>query len=454
MLEFQSQGAIVDAQPQGSLAPLLPGKVEPLRNGMRGQDLADDGGPVGDHGAIGQPPSPEQGSGKARQRGGEGSRAVEGSVGGQRGLPVWFGWDYGRLMTIREQRTRDKSATTAAETLLVWYDRHGRSLPWRAGREPYRVWLAEVMLQQTTVAAVIPYYRAFLDLWPGVEDLAAAELDRVLHAWQGLGYYSRARNLHACARMVARGMGGRFPDTEEALRRLPGIGRYTAAAVAAIAFERPVVPVDGNVRRVMGRLHAELDPNRAEALAATLASSHRPGDLAQALMDLGATVCTPRSPACGVCPWMEPCAGRRSGAPASFPARPQRKPRPTRHGVVFWTLDAQDRVLLRRRSESGLLGGLMEFPSTEWLETPWPPALARRQAPLPARWAVLPGVVRHAFTHFHLELAVWVGWPMETRVNDGVWTHPDNLSEHALPTVMKKVVRHAGLGLRRACPVE
>lgn len=336
-----------------------------------------------------------------------------------------------------------------AETLLAWYDRHRRALPWRAlpgeRMDPYRVWLSEIMLQQTTVAAVKPYFESFLARWPQIEDLAAAELDEVLHAWAGLGYYARARNLHKCAKIVTQDYGGRFPDTEDGLGELPGIGPYTAAAIAAIAFDRHASPVDGNIERVVARLFALEDPMPAakpklRALAATLTPPTRAGDYAQAAMDLGATLCTPRKPACSLCPWMDVCAARALGRAEEFPRRVPKPDKPTRRGVVFWALDANGRVLIRRRVESGLLGGMMEFPSTDWSATGAGVPVAIDAAPVTAEWTELPGLVRHTFTHFHLELTVLAGRKARGK---GLWCEIDRLGDHALPNLMKKVARHA-----------
>jgi len=323
--------------------------------------------------------------------------------------------------------------------------------------EPYRVWLSEVMLQQTTVAAVAPYYRAFLERWPTVGALAAAPLDDVLTAWAGLGYYARARNLHKCAKAVCEAHGGRFPDSEAALADLPGIGRYTAAAVAAIAFGRPATPVDGNVERVTARLFAVETPlpkakAALRALAEGLTPAERPGDFAQAMMDLGATVCLARRPRCLACPVTAQCAARAAGTAEALPRRAAKAPRPTRHGVAFWLVDGEGAVLLRRRPEDGLLGGMMELPSTPWRETPWPAGEARARAPVTRsgadRWTALPGVVRHTFTHFHLELTVWAGRAAASEASEasdagGRWVPLDRLADEALPSVMRKVVRHA-----------
>jgi A/G-specific adenine glycosylase len=335
-------------------------------------------------------------------------------------------------------------------SLLAWYDRQRRLLPWRAPPgsrpDPYRVWLSEIMLQQTTVATVGPYFDRFVARWPDISALAAAPLDDVLRLWQGLGYYARARNLHACARVLAERHGGRFPDSRAALRALPGIGAYTAAAIAAIAFDRRVAAVDGNVERVVARLHAVAAPlpaakPRLAALAAALVPSQRPGDFAQAMMDLGATVCTPRRPRCVLCPWRSACAAGRSGRAEAFPARAERPERPQRFGVAFWLTRADGAVLLRRRPDNGLLGGMIEIPSTTWRALPWGLDEAMPAAPAPAEWSLLPGTVRHGFTHFRLELAVAAA--TAAAPVDGLWSPIDRLGEHALPTLMKKVVGHA-----------
>ncbi|MDH3738400.1 MAG: A/G-specific adenine glycosylase, partial [Alphaproteobacteria bacterium] len=328
---------------------------------------------------------------------------------------------------------------------------HARRLPWRVPpgmtrqRNPYRIWLSEVMLQQTTVATVGPYFRAFLERWPTVGDLARADLDDVLHAWAGLGYYARARNLHKCARVVADDHGGVFPDTEEGLRALPGIGPYTAAAIAAIAFDRPATVVDGNVERVMARVFAVTEPLPAakrwlHRLAAGLTPSSRPGDYAQAVMDLGATVCTPRAPKCLMCPWQGGCRAVALGTAETLPRRAPKAERPLRQGLVFWAVRSDGAVLLRRRPESGLLGGMMEVPSTDWATRQ--PADAA-QAPINAEWRELPGQVTHGFTHFRLELRVLAARVRKNAKADGVWIMPEALGDHALPTLTKKVVRHA-----------
>ena len=350
--------------------------------------------------------------------------------------------------------TEPLHGAAAAAELLAWYDRHARTLPWRvppgaAGRpDPYRVWLSEVMLQQTTVAAVAPYYRDFLARWPTVDELAAASLDRVLAAWAGLGYYARARNLHRCAQRVSRELGGRFPDTQAALVDLPGIGPYTAAAIAAIAFDQPASPVDGNVERVVARLFDVETPLPAakpelRRLCEGLRPVRRPGDFAQAMMDLGATVCLPRRPRCEACPLGFACRARAAGRAEALPRRAAKRPRPLRHGVAYWIVNDDGAVLLRRRAEEGLLGGMMEVPSTDWREAPWQAAEARRAAPFARGWRPLPGLVRHTFTHFQLELEVWAGRAAGEEDIDGRWVALDGLAGEALPSVMRKVVHHA-----------
>jgi A/G-specific adenine glycosylase len=280
--------------------------------------------------------------------------------------------------------------------------------------------------------------------WPNISALAAASLDEVLQLWQGLGYYARARNLHACARAVIDRHGGVFPEEIETLRALPGIGNYTAAAIAAIAFDRREAAIDGNVERVIARLFAVREPlpaakPRLAALAAALVPEQRAGDFAQAQMDLGATICTPRRPRCVLCPWRACCAAAASGMAEVLPARAEKPERPLRHGVAFWLTRADGAVLLRRRPERGLLGGMIEIPSTPWRTVPWTFAEAVQIAPVTAAWLPLPGTVRHGFTHFQLELAVVSG----VGATEGLWSPVERLGDHALPTLMKKVARHA-----------
>ncbi len=337
----------------------------------------------------------------------------------------------------------------AAADLLRWYDRHRRTMPWRAPAgqmaDPYRVWLSEIMLQQTTVAAVIPYFERFLAVFPSVDALAAASTDAVMAAWAGLGYYARARNLHACARQVA--ALGAFPSELHALRALPGIGAYTAAAIASIAFGHPVVPVDGNVERVAARVFAIDAPLPAARRAVNAAAARlgedpdaraRPADFTQALFDLGATICTPRTPACAICPWTAPCRGRAAGAPERLPVKAPKRLRPVRYGATFWLEDAAGGVLLRRRPPTGLLGGMLELPGTEWRDRPWAEAELLAEAPQLAEWRHA-GTATHGFTHFELRLEVMVA-RVEAIDADGLLHALDQLPDAALPTVMRRCI--------------
>ncbi|MBM3552229.1 MAG: A/G-specific adenine glycosylase [Alphaproteobacteria bacterium] len=343
-------------------------------------------------------------------------------------------------------------STKPAEALLAWYDAERRDLPWRARRgeapDPYGVWLSEIMLQQTTVATVKERYAAFLSRWPTLGDLARAPVDDVLAQWAGLGYYARARNLHACARAVADSSSG-FPREEAALRRLPGIGPYTAAAVAAIAFNETCVAVDGNVERVVARLHAvEKPPRKAAPLirdkAAALMSRARPGDSVQALMELGALICTPRAPNCAACPLSSRCAARRLGAPLDYPARAPRPPKPRRRGAIF-ILRRGDDALLRRLPPKGLFGGMNAFPSTP-LTQDVPAEEVSRFAPCAARWRALEHPVTHVFTHFALEATVFVAHARaKAPPADCRWAARANLAKEGLPTLMRKAAAHAGL---------
>ena len=335
--------------------------------------------------------------------------------------------------------------------LLDWYDRHRRVLPWRslpgAASDPYAVWLSEIMLQQTTVAAVKPYYAAFLAAWPIVADLAAAPLTDVLQAWAGLGYYSRARNLHACAVMVATRHDGRFPETEAGLRALPGIGPYTAAAIAAIAFGRRAVVVDGNVERVMARLfRVEMPLPRAKPLLHAamdrVTPAERTGDFAQAVMDLGATVCTPRSPACVICPLATFCVARQAGMQAELPRKEKKAKVPERGGAVFVITRPDGAVLIRHRPPRGLFGGLPEFPSTEWVEGFEPGSAVALPEGLEAYSGPLRriGQVEHGLTHFRLTLDVYLVTPGTAAVDHPGWTEAAALDRIGFPTLMRKVL--------------
>jgi len=348
-----------------------------------------------------------------------------------------------------------------AAPLLAWYDRHRRVLPWRAPpgetADPYLVWLSEIMLQQTTVTAVAPYYLRFVARFPSVAALAAAGIEDVLRLWAGLGYYARARNLHACAKVVA--VRGGFPDREEELLELPGIGPYTAAAIAAIAFNRKACPVDGNVERVVARLFA-VEPELPGAkpairhLAAGLVPARRPGDFAQAMMDLGATVCTPKAPACGRCPFSGACAARARGDAETFPRKAKKREGRLRRGAAFVAVRADGHVLVRRRAAKGLLGGMTEVPTTAWTAG-FDEACALADAPefAAARgagarkvfWRRLPGIVTHVFTHFPLELIVLTArLPKSATAPDGMyWIAREDIAGAALPSLMRKVLTHA-----------
>jgi A/G-specific adenine glycosylase len=342
-----------------------------------------------------------------------------------------------------------------AAALLAWYDRHARVLPWRVAPgdraqgvvpDPYRVWLSEVMLQQTTVAAVKPYFDRFLAAWPTVTALAKAPRDEVMKAWAGLGYYARARNLKACAEVVARDLGGQFPETLEGLKALPGIGDYTAAAIAAIAFDVPAAVVDGNIERVIARLDAietPLPAAKAEIRRrqAELTPEHRAGDYAQAMMDLGAAICTPKRPACVLCPLASDCVARQQGRQEEFPRRAVKAERPTRYGFAYVAQRADGAVLLRRRADAGLLGGMSEVPGSQWSEAPE----GEPQPPFPAAWQKAPATVVHVFTHFRLELTVFGAAVVGEHpgVDDGWWSPPAALPGEALPSVMRKAIEAA-----------
>jgi len=335
--------------------------------------------------------------------------------------------------------------------LLAWYDAGARDLPWRVrpkGRpagvraDPYRVWLSEVMLQQTTVPHATPYFLKFTARWPTVSDLAAEADGEVMAAWAGLGYYARARNLLACARAVANEHGGIFPDTEEGLRALPGLGPYTAAAVAAIAFDEPTNVVDGNVERVMARLFAVEAPlpdakPELKRLAAALVRDERPGDWAQALMDLGATVCRPKQPLCERCPIAAHCAGLATGAPETYPRRTAKAVRPHRYGVAY-VLTKGEAVALVRRAPKGLLGGMLALPTSDWRATRWTDAEAQAAAPADVDWRGV-GEVEHGFTHFTLTLQLLRA---EGDAVDVIWSPRRDLD--GLPSVFLKAAR-AGL---------
>ena len=336
-----------------------------------------------------------------------------------------------------------------ATELLDWYDAHARAMPWRtppaekmAGvkPDPYRVWMSEIMLQQTTVVTVRDYFLRFTERWPTVNALAAAEDGDVMAEWAGLGYYARARNLLKCARVVSRDYNGHFPADHDTLLSLPGIGPYTAAAIASIAFDLPHAVLDGNVERVMARLHDEHTPlPAAKPLlmdhAKALTPQKRPGDYAQAVMDLGATICTPKSPACGLCPWRTPCRARLAGTAPTLPKKTPKKPKPTRHGTIYVARRPDGAVLLERRPDKGLLGGMLGWPGTAWVDAGAPDP--EGTPPVPGSWQVVAGEVRHTFTHFHLILTVMTTIT-EAAPTTGSFVTRADFKPSDLPTVMRK----------------
>lgn len=347
---------------------------------------------------------------------------------------------------MRDQADLPEALSTQ---ILVWYDAHARKMPWRVSPadrrngvrpDPYRVWLSEVMLQQTTVATVKTYFENFTARWPTVSDLASASDADVMGEWAGLGYYARARNLLKCARVVVSDHAGTFPKDHAALLKLPGIGPYTAAAIASIAFDQPYAVLDGNVERVMARLYnlhtplPEVKPalmSKAEALT----PDARPGDYAQAVMDLGATICTPKSPACGICPWRNPCLARIEGTAADLPRKLPKKPKPVRRGAVFVGRRADGAYLLETRPDKGLLGGMLGWPGSDWTED----GRAALAPPCPGDWHVLGGEVRHTFTHFHLVLQVYVAQlPATSQPERGQFMPKASFRPTDLPTVMRK----------------
>lgn len=351
-----------------------------------------------------------------------------------------------------QKNKRSKDSLFFARSLLRWYDRNHRHLPWRAESgmvpDPYYVWLSEIMLQQTMVATVVPYFYKFIKRWPQLEDLANAKHDDVLRMWAGLGYYRRAHLLHDCAQVVAVDYGGVFPSNEEILLGLPGIGPYTSAAIAAIAFNKKANVVDGNVERIMARIFAVKEPLPAAKVilkeyAAILLPTRRYGDYAQGLMDLGATVCSPRSPKCDLCPWLDACKAYDEGRMEDYPVRPAKKAKPLRKGTAFVLLDQKGNVLLRKRSEKGLLAGMMEVPSSQWTEKH---SFSFDEAPVSADWHWCKGRIHHVFTHFDLEMRVAVASILGSRKMSGTWVSPSIVAKEALPSVMRKILQQAKIG--------
>ncbi|HUE63221.1 MAG TPA: A/G-specific adenine glycosylase [Rhizomicrobium sp.] len=337
-----------------------------------------------------------------------------------------------------------------APRLLAWYDTHRRVLPWRAPAgmraDPYEVWLSEIMLQQTMVQAVAGYYRKFLKLWPTVTALADASQDDVLAAWAGLGYYARARNLHAAAKMVAHEMGGSFPATAEGLRTLPGVGAYTSGAIAAIAYDEKQAAMDANAERVIARVFAiETPMPKAKRELHRLCSAlvpDRAGDFVQGLMDLGSAICTPKRPACPNCPWTDDCRARRNGIQEQLPVKAAKLARPLKRGAAFVVRDRTGAVLLVKRPDKGLLASMLEPPLGPWGQEFPSPSKALTQAPFKAKWKKRPGLVRHGFTHFELETEVYVADIARRPKVKGNWILPEKLRDVALPTVMRKIVEH------------
>ena len=335
-----------------------------------------------------------------------------------------------------QQAMAKTKASRVIPALLSWYDRHRRDLPWRQSRDPYRVWLSEIMLQQTTVPAVIPYFLKFTDKYPTVKHLANAPQDQVMADWAGLGYYSRARNLHAAAKAVADL--GSFPDTVEGLKTLPGIGDYTAGAIAAIAYDLPATVVDGNVERVMSRVEAITDPlpaskpllRAAAALYYDDPANTRPGDLPQAFMDLGATICTPAKPKCMICPINDNCEAYKLGIQETLPARTAKAERPKRKGYAYWITNKEGQILLHRRPAKGLLGGMVGLPTSDWNDKPAHPDFITLGDSI--------GHIKHVFTHFELRLDIFEA-KVKKLPDDYFWADMDTLN--ALPSVFKKAAK-------------
>jgi A/G-specific adenine glycosylase len=427
------------------------------------------GGLVGGGGSRGcgtvmpNPPTPTPDPSPAEPRYSEGSATQKSDP--CRHQPTWIGGGEKRARPARSDRPTsnagDANPPNPAD-LIAWYDRHRRALPWRAppggSADPYRVWLSEIMLQQTTVTAAAPYFLNFVGQYPSVARLAAADLEDVLKLWAGLGYYARARNLHACAREIVARHDGTFPEREVELLALPGIGPYTAAAIAAIAFGHKASPVDGNVERVVARLYgveAVLPSAKPtiRKLAESITPEGRAGDFAQAMMDLGATICTRKAPACALCPFMRACSARRRGDPESFPRKAKKREGRLRRGAAFVAIRSDGHVLVRRRAAKGLLGGMTEVPTTEWAAQ-FDEACALEHAPrFGARhgasaprvsWRRIAGVVTHVFTHFPLELIVYAAHvPQSAPAPDGMrWLAPQDIAGAALPSLMRKVLAH------------
>ena len=353
------------------------------------------------------------------------------------------------------QPPKQKATSDFAHRLLYWYEINARAMPWRIPphdhaqgirADPYHVWLSEVMLQQTQVATVKDYFLKFISKWPTVFDLARSDLEGVLKAWAGLGYYSRARNLKKCADLVVAEYNGSFPQTFEELKTLPGIGDYTASAIASIAFDQPVAVLDGNVERVMSR-HQRIEAyfpeakRETKAMLALILDQKKPGEFAQATMDLGATICTPKRPACSLCPVNEDCLGFRNGDAELFPYKKPKTKKPTRRGAAFVMTNTKGEIFLCKRENTGLLASMTQVPTTDW-NSRQNGSFDTTQAPIKADWRNA-GIAKHTFTHFHLELIIWTANEVSELPNNGWWCPVEQLSEEALPTVMKKVIEKA-----------
>lgn len=353
-----------------------------------------------------------------------------------------------KTMTVSKAQDKVKklNINNFRKNILDWYDKHQRALPWRAvvGQtpDPYHVWLSEIMLQQTTVVTVAPYFKKFLTKWPSIHDLAEAGRDEVMHEWAGLGYYARARNLHKCAIEVSENLGGIFPQDQVGLEKLSGIGGYTSAAIRAIAFNKPANVVDGNIERVMARIHAVREPMpdskpQLKALAGDFANGRtdRPGDYAQALMDLGATICTPKPPKCGLCPVRDMCEGRALGIAAELPAKKAKALKPQKHGNVYWIQNDKNEILFERRLEMEMLGGMLGLPTSEWALTK-PTALKEHKN--------TKQIIKHSFTHFDLTLSIYTKIHKKGEIlpeKDPIWVSLSRIEELGLPTLFSKVVK-------------
>lgn len=348
------------------------------------------------------------------------------------------------------------------KALLKWYDNEGRTLPWRAKDKqainPYHVWLSEIMLQQTTVITVIPYFLSFIRRWPTFQALSQASLDDILHAWQGLGYYARARNLHRCAQKITSDYNGKLPITSEDLIKLPGIGPYTAKAIAAIAFNEHVLPIDGNIARILSRLYAISSPlpsgmTEIQNVANIFTPQIRPGDFAQAMMDLGATICIPRTPLCEKCPFQLTCKAHALGIAAELPVKLKKHARPQKYAIAYILKREDGAILLRKRPEKGLLGGMMGVPTSEWQLQQLENHLINVEAPLITHWEPLEAVTHHSFTHFDLEVKLYYGniCLKKAKYLGGDWIFPDQLKLYALPKLFKKIIEAS---LKKLRPID